>query len=369
MLDTIKIAHEIDSQINFLTYDGYKNISPLQLQRLIKKGYSTGPEYVSYEKIYQHNNGYLPSCGVQVYKNNKPRIWFRFSVPKLIYGNNIKEVTQSDFWLVVKELQAKALVLGIDITQQAIKESLIWELHVGKNIDLQSTGLDSMSILSMLNKLAFDGRLSMNKVFYLNVFDETDKLTIDYEAGEKWSVGCKSYEYCFYDKTAEVKKDDYGRNILNTHPNLNNILRCEYRLYKAESVKSGLQKVGIQPYITFEQFFTDDIFKILNMYIWCKLIKPQLCWVGFFEQDPIQLLSKMKQLKIKPINCLKLLGVYYLGLTESKSSQTLKLLFPPRSNVLKRLIQQIEAVNGVSGTLKNAFQYIESEIEKNIPLV
>ena len=369
MIDSIKLSIPV-SRVAFLNYNGYKNISAANLKRIIlNNGYKKGPEYVDYEKIYIKHQGYLPACGVYACCNSPAYVWFRFSVPKLIYSNNVREVTEKDFNTIVSQLHSSALILGIDVPIQAIKEAMIWELHVGKNFDLNPTGLDCNCILSAFNKLAFDNRLDTNKVRYINAFDNTDNIKINYEEGEKWSAGCKSYEYCFYNKTEEIKKDDFGRDVMKRHPELDNVLRCEYRLFYAESVKAGFEKVGLPRRMTFETFFKDDNFKKLNMYIWNKMIKPQIIWLGFINNDPMVLLTKCINANIKPVTTLKLLGMWYLGITEH-SCKTIKTLFPPRSNIIKRLEKDIEKISGLQGcSLRNAFLYIESEIEKNKPLI
>ena len=79
-------------------------------------------------------------------------------------------------------------------------------------------------------------------------------------------------------------------------------------------------------------------------------------------------LSKMETLNIKPVQRLKLLGVYFLLLTEG-SCRTIKTLFPAKSNIVRRLEKQMEDIQGLAAyNLLDAFKHIESEIEKNQPL-
>ena len=369
MIDSIKLALPT-SAVTFTSFVGYRNVSEDTLKELISNnGYKEGCEYVNYEKIYIHNNGYMPAIGVCAYKNQAPVLWLRVSLPKLLYQTNMYEICENDFDKVVQEICYAATNLGIDIPKSAIYNARIWEVHIGKNIDLNSTGLTVATVLSALNKLAFDKRLSQSKVYYLNLLDNCDKMQIEYNEGEKWSAGCKSYEYCFYDKTKEVLKDDWGQGFMKRHPELNNVIRLEYRLYNADSVKRGFEKAGIDKNICFKDFFTDANFQLLNLFIWNKVIRPQICWLGFIDNDPMVLLNKMQTLNIKPVNALKILGVFYLNLTEN-SCRTIKTLFPPRSNIVVRLKQQIEAINGLETySLVDTFKFIEMELIKNQPMI
>lgn len=370
MIDTIKLAIPT-SKVKFTSYTGYKNISEKALKKLVtNNGYNNddAPDYVNYEKIYIHDNGYLPAIGISAYKQGEPMLWIRVSLPKLLHKTNIYEICEKDYTNVVQQIKTTTSKLCVDIPDKAIYEALIWEIHLGKNVDLNSTGLTCECTLSALNKLAFDKRLSQNKVYYLNVLDDTDKMQIEYEEGEKWGIGCTSYEYCCYVKTKEVLKDSWGQKFIKEHPELNNVLRLEYRLYHSQAVKKAFDKVGISKNICFGDFFKDINFKLLNLFIWNKVIKPQICWLGFIDNDPMVLLTKMNSLNIKPMNRLKLLGLFYTNLTENSCS-TIKMLFPARSNVLKRLEQQIEAIDGLETYgLINAFKYIELELIRNQPL-
>jgi len=370
MIDSIKLAIPTN-QVTFNSYTGYKGVSEDDLKTLIdNNGYLKGAEYVHYEKEYISNQGYLPAVGVCAYLQHQPMLWLRFSAPKLLFKTNMIELEEADFNNLVAKIRSTASTLGIDIPLKAIEDSCIWEVHVGKNVDLNPTGMSCECVLSALNKLAFDARFNIRKGNYINFFGNTlNNIQLTYEEGEKFDIFCKSFGYCCYNKTQEVIKDSYGKDFIKHNPRFNNVLRLEYRLFFSESVKRAFSKVGIPQNITFKDFFTDDNFQKLNVFIWTKLMADKIIWLSFLGNDPMVFLSKMKTLNIKPVQRLKLLGVYFLLLTEG-SCRTIKTLFPAKSNIVRRLEKQMEDIQELaSHNLLKAFKYIEAEIKRNKPLI
>lgn len=63
-------------------------------------------------------------------------IKIEFSVPKLLYNNNLDEVDELDFDIVTRTLQARLQDLGLSMDLQEIRGAQVTSLHVSKNIRL-----------------------------------------------------------------------------------------------------------------------------------------------------------------------------------------------------------------------------------------
>lgn len=364
MIDTIKLAVPC-SQIKLTDYRGY-SLSEEHLKKLIENGEDN---FVNGHSTYIKNNvqsyaGYNPQVGISVYSHNEPMFYFTFSVPKLLAGNNLQEVSERNYYQVVKTLRSKLAIMGIIVSEKTIGEACVWTLHVGKNIDLTNKSSPT-TVIDTLYKLHYDQRLSIGKTVY---FGQEEKVKVNYRPGSLFSLYCKAYELCFYDKTAELKKDSFGSTLLCTQP-MTHILRMEYRLFNAQNVQRYLSKAGIDPKITFKDLFQDKNFKKLNMYIWNKAIKPQTIWIQFLENDTEPLLDKMSLLHITGKTKLYVLAAYYLCKFEPQGLNILNQMFPPKSNVLARLKRKILQIDTYKNILMETFEYIEGSLVLNQPLL
>ena len=181
---------------------------------------------------------YLPH--VEIRQGNRPVYYYlyvRFSVPKLIYGDNLKEVTDPHFNTVCQTLQSKLQRMGIKVDLTAIKYAQVEQVHYGKN--LICYGIPVELVLNRLAAAKPPRRLRMDiqKTTYCN--------------GRQLTFHNKIREICLYDKYQELlahRKQAKKLAWFFGRKDLKNLLRLEVRLNHKTSFKKhfGTNKVMFQ---------------------------------------------------------------------------------------------------------------------------
>jgi hypothetical protein len=73
----------------------------------------------------------------QMKKDSRELEWYltvQCSIPKLLFGESIRELVESDFERVCTELQNKLYIMGIQILIPHLENSILGKVHIGKNI-------------------------------------------------------------------------------------------------------------------------------------------------------------------------------------------------------------------------------------------
>lgn len=52
-----------------------------------------------------------------------------FSIPKLLYGNNFDELSDSDFPEVIKTLRERLSEMGVDVIQGKLEKAIVSTIH------------------------------------------------------------------------------------------------------------------------------------------------------------------------------------------------------------------------------------------------
>ena len=98
------------------------------------------------------NVGYLPRLTLQkmpIKKDWKIFLDIEFSAPKVLFGNNFEELTDSDFNVLCKELCRKLELVGIVTSMDAIKKATLRKVHYSKNIIFEDGTIPSMAITEL----------------------------------------------------------------------------------------------------------------------------------------------------------------------------------------------------------------------------
>lgn len=202
-------------------------------------------------------------------KRGKSRIArIEFSVPKLIHGNNIDEVTDSDFPAVLKVLRERLIDLGIIVTEKTLREAKVGTFHPSKNIILSSHYTVS-EILTELSKVNLTQKMELTKQTF-------------YNGGESLQFWSKSHSLVIYDKKKDYGKSKGGasdkdrlpvtQSFLDQIYLMPEILRMEVRLSEKRKMNEVLSKLKYDINPIFEDIFKLEICQKIVMYYWQTLI-------------------------------------------------------------------------------------------------
>lgn len=259
----------IDTVILTLRASDFALLEPSRFTPNAMKIYNTEPKDMGRNKYIsaicnptkQDNSifGYLPY--ITLYKALRAgglsvNLRIQFSAPKIIFGNNVDEPSEQDFERICEAIFEGLKYYNIRLFRgiDAIKDARVAMIHYSKNFILEH-GLSS--------------RASILELQRIDVNSWRDVSLTDYNNGYGFKVHSKYYEVAFYDKIAEHFKGHHGQplfdkdlqNQLNLFANpdilrLPEILRLEVRLNNTKSIKTALNKAGLDVSdLTFKALF------------------------------------------------------------------------------------------------------------------
>jgi len=236
-----------------------------------------------------------------------------FSVPKLVYGNNLDEVVEEDFPIIIDILHNKLLEMGEAITKIELKNAVVSAFHPSKNIAL-SDGYRAYGVIKELSKINLTKKLELTKVNFKN----------DGKALQMYAI---NHSIVFYDKIADlnqnkkkaVDKDQtlvqmsLFNSIKKSNPTLE-VLRMEIRLSKKQKLNSLLKILGLKENPSFIEIFKKNICQKIVRYYWETIIKGENLFLFEFDSSPSQLLKNIitKEPKIKLSKAINLVGLSLL---------------------------------------------------------
>lgn len=272
-----------------------------------------------------------------------------FSVPKLLYSNNLEELEQKDFDKVIKVLQERLVDMGIIFSKDALENASVSSVHFSKNILLKD-GHTSNYLISEMNKVNLQKRFDFTKTRFIN-------------DGQSLYAHASSHEFVIYDKVADLNKDKkrsidkdqsfYQRSLfseLDKKEEKQEIIRFEVRLNKKQKMNNVLEGLGCKKNPLFKDVFSVEISKsVVNDY-WQKLIKDRSFGVFSMSMSIKDVLQNIfiRDKKIKPKEAIYLLGLFMLGKDETGMRQ-LRTILSCRSHdrTWYRLVQGMKKVNGL----------------------
>jgi hypothetical protein len=206
-----------------------------------------------------------------------------FSLPKLLYGNSVQEVTEKDLNRVIAALEHAFEKVGIKVEEGAIRTSRITAVHFCKNILLP----EDIRLQDILAELQ---RVDLGKVV-----DITTKETKN--GGRILHIYSGTLELVFYDKVTDAlrpkikRKDkghmDYERVIIDKyHLQDREIFRFEYRIKKTQTVKREINRALKREPLTavvFRDLFKPKLGQAVLLKAWQDLVgrpENQLALIG-----------------------------------------------------------------------------------------
>lgn len=235
-----------------------------------------------------------------------------FSAPKLLFNNNIDELTQDDFNQVIKTLQGRIKEMGVTIWSHCLENADVITFHPSKNIPLTKNFTADLAIRE-LKKIDFSKRFDLNEKTFKN-------------NGEVLQIYTNSHSFVVYDKINDlVKKPKRATDKDQTPEQLDifeylqkskkqiEILRMEVRLSKRQKAKKLLENIGFKQDLIFKNIFNEDLCKKLVGYYWDNLFADNL-FLYSVDNNPQSvlrlILSKYPRTKIT--TAIKLIGFYQL---------------------------------------------------------
>lgn len=193
-----------------------------------------------------------------------------FSIPKLIYLNNLDEVSENDFDQIINTLKDRLLTMGIFVQEKYLRRAPVTAVHYSKNI-LLTNGYTSQFVLSELNKIDVRKSFDLTKTRFMN-------------DGESFCIYANSHSFVIYDKIADLKKylkksidkdqTKYQKSLFDSidKKELYEVLRLEIRISQKRKLNSLFKKLGLKENPTFEDAFKISISKTVVQYYWNTLI-------------------------------------------------------------------------------------------------
>jgi len=237
-----------------------------------------------------------------------------FSIPKLLYGNNFDELTDSDFPIVIQKLKAILKEMGVCLFEKNLINAPVSSVHYSKNIAL-TDHTTPYTYLSQLAKLNINKRLDTNRTDFRN-------------EGHSFKYRTNSFEVVFYDKIKDLQQAKISEKRAEEKDNTLQmglfdilkqrkpfeVLRIEIRLNKRQKINQILKKIDKVVEPTLINIFNQDTAKSVLLYyineieeaypplLTYQYDSPKKFFAGFLTANP----------KVKLTPALKMLGLRVL---------------------------------------------------------
>lgn len=288
-------------------------------------------------------------------------IWLKieFSAPKIIFNNNLDELSEEDFEEVTRTLQQRLGHMGIAIELNLLKQANVSAFHASKNIPLLG-GYTASYVIKELNKVNLTRKLDLNKSDFRN-------------EGQSMQFYSNSHSFVMYDKLRDLEKNK-GRAIdkdptsiqlelfskIKTVNPQAEIIRLEARLSRKVKMNSTLVELGYRRNPTFAEIFNSELNqKIVSKY-WQQITSknaflfdvssgPQKMLKVIIDHDP----------KIKPKQAIYLVGLASLS-KDRDGIRTLRATLEERANnrTWSRITKNYLTLNSLN-TYANPAEWLE----------
>lgn len=185
-----------------------------------------------------------------------------FSAPKLVYGNNIEELSEAQFDDVVVALDDRLRRLGLTINVEQLKTASVRAVHYSKNIEMQD-GYSAMYAIAEISKINLNTRFDLSRTRYMN-------------DGQSLCMYTRSHSFVIYDKMADLLRgkgkaidmsQTQKQDTLAATMKGRDVLRLEVRLSEKRKMNAVFRKAGFAENPTFRDVFATDKSKaVLNHY-------------------------------------------------------------------------------------------------------
>lgn len=331
--------------------------------------YSKTDQYAKFvrnpSKAEKETGKYFPRLtGYKRQFSQEANVRMEFSVPKLLYLNNLEELEDKDFPKVIEALQDRLKTMGVLVTKSVLENASVSSVHFSKNIVLQD-GYTVSHLISEMNKVNLRKSFDFAKTRFIN-------------DGQSLYAHTTSHQLVIYDKIADLNKDKkraidkdqtlYQRSLfaeLNKEDEPQEIIRFEIRLSQKQKMNKVLEDLGYQKNPVFKQVFNTEMSKKVVTDYWKKLIKERN--LGLFSlsvsiKDILRTLF-LADKKLKPKQAIYLLGLFMLAKDENGMRQ-LRTIIAKRSHdrTWYRIAKDLQEASGL--ITKNKIRDWVAQLEK-----
>lgn len=319
-------------------------------------------------KLQKESGYYYPRItGYKRKWKEERNIKIEFSIPKLIYNNNLDEIEENQFNEVVNTLRERLKEMGLIASENVIKYAHISSVHYSKNIILKD-GYNVNQVITELNKADVRKSFDIAKTRFLN-------------NGQSLYFHTSSHEFVIYDKLADMKKDKkraidkdqtmMQRSLFNQIEKekvLEEVLRFEARIGKKYKLDKLLENIGYNKNLNFSEVFKKDISQKILKHYWKILITDKNLGLFTIQTTNKETLRKIFQVKenIKPKQAIYLTGLNILakedkGMTELRSIIEKKGHYKTWSRIAKDFREISKELS--PNLVRNWVKQIEKELE------
>lgn len=199
-------------------------------------------------------------------------IRIEFSVPKLIFQNNLDELEEKDFPIVIETLHAQLMRMGLLVHKSTLEMASVSSVHFSKNILLKN-GFTSSHLISEMNKVNLRKTFDFARARFIN-------------DGQSLYIHTKAHQFVIYDKIADLNKGKH--RAIDKEPTLYQqslfpeikrasemieVIRFEIRLNHKQKMNNVLCKLGYKKNPVFKEVFNAEMSQKIVTDYWNAIIK------------------------------------------------------------------------------------------------
>lgn len=284
-------------------------------------------------KAEKETGHYFPRLtGYRRQFSQEANVRMEFSVPKILYLNNLDELEDKDFPEVINVLQDRLRTMGIIVTRSVLENASVSSVHFSKNIVLQD-GYTVNHLISEMGKVNLPKSFDFAKTRFIN-------------DGQSLYAHTTSHQMVIYDKVSDLNKDKkraidkeqtlYQKSLfieLSKESTTQEILRFEIRLSQKQKMNKVLEDLGYSKNPTFKDVFNAEMSRKVVESYWQKLIKERnlgLFSISVSVKDILRTLF-LADKKLKTKQAIYLLGLFQLAKDEDGMRQ-LRTIISKRSH-------------------------------------
>lgn len=311
MIDTIQLKIQINKNLRYkkgISKDNFGWIGVKGNKGFLK--YARNPS-TQEKDIY----GYLPQLEI-VKRGPETFLYIIFSAPKILFENNLDELSEKDFNPLLERIVFLLYEIGLEINIEEIRKAKVNWIDFSKNIFLEQNNV--REAIEKLNKLDSSLRFDITEQQFKN-------------KGSGFQIYSINHSIVFYDKWSDLEKnknkskksfDDY-KNIPNKQRSIfdeittktkeyPNILREEIRFRNSKLLKKILKDLGFDIDLTFENIFKENISQSIILYFFNKITEDSDKILFSKADNEDNLLRRIKQIKpkIKTEKALRYIGIF-----------------------------------------------------------
>lgn len=249
MIDTIKISVErfkIENPCLFVLNNSNRTLNDVIEKLQTRADTNRVPIYYSHLKPI--NDGmYRPRIEYTMTPYVNTLLYIEFSVPKLLFGNNLHEVREKDFEDVITVLHDILKELQIEVSKYELMNAVVRKVHYSKNFILDKE-LECIDIFNLfkLTKYNYAGSLK------------------DYIENKAIQTRNNTFAISMYNKISEIIDSDdiIDTKIVDNYKN--RILRLEFKFENPDDnskLAHNILGLSRDTKLKFGDVFKEDVFK------------------------------------------------------------------------------------------------------------